>query len=248
MDRSPTTPRWLLSGSLVLLALFGLLLGLIFPFQSLFASVEHRGYDPLTPAEETTAEQLALQNSQVQNILNSARQVELLNVERHQEDKTTYALGSWDRRAVLHFYLYGQQFDQDQLLTVIVNLTDQTVDNSSLAAGVQPPLNETEEAHVLDIALTNETIGLSLQQFYNQHIGPGLFNPEQMLILPFIFRPDSIPDIANQPDIAVCGQQRCIQLLVYTREGELHQLMPIMNLTQNRIVHIHYFGEGSQND
>ena len=94
---------------------------------------------------------------------------EVLLVERHQEDKQTYAQGRWPRRADVYVYRYAD----DTLIRQVYNMDTNQVDQVDQVLGVQLPLTEAESQRALAIALADATMRPQLNAEFRLHYPAG---------------------------------------------------------------------------
>lgn len=198
------------------------------------SSEARAGYDPLSLAEKDRA--LALGRPALEAAAREAAgskaalRLEMLRVERHQEDKATYARGEWTRRADVWVYAYGQ----DVLYQATVALEAGVVDRIEAVRGVQPPLTANETAQAFQIALNDAQTGAAIRAQFQQIKGETLQRAEQLQVAAVVFHSDSTSDatLAN----AGCGPRRCAQLLINTPDGVQLSVLPTVDLSQARIV------------
>mgnify|MGYP000938717567 CR=1 FL=1 len=196
--------------------------------ERLFTSLT--GYDPLSLEEQQTAYTLALAHDQVQSLIRGQRTAVLL-VERHDEPKSVTQFGSWARRADVYVYNYNQ----DQLLHVLVDLSARTVSAVETLQEVQLPLTEAEVAAAYQRVLADPVAGGALRRQFQAVTGAALDQPEQQLkYRALIFRASAMPDVPLGA-AAECGRRRCAQLLIATQGDVLIDLLPIVDLSADRV-------------
>jgi hypothetical protein len=156
--------------------------------------------------------------------------VVVLLVERHEEGKGP---GADDlRRADVYTYDYGT----DTLTISVVDLATFEVDNSQTVTGTQLPLIEAETDLALELALADDEVAELLGDEYAEATGATLTDPvNQLIIQPIVFLASSNPNAATGA-AAGCGDQRCAQLLIRTTDHLLIDLLPIIDLSSQRVV------------
>jgi hypothetical protein len=236
-------PRWWLA--LALFALFLMTTALAVaapnPLTRLFTGNTGTGYDPLTEREiETVSQQALADPAVIAQLENSGRQ-ELLLIERHQEDKSVYERGNWDRRADLFIYDY----DSDALVHAIYNLSTSRVDSVSRSQSDQLPLTPNEVNQAIAIAFNDAQLRSLLNQEYGRVTGGELTGPEQVEIKAFTFHASALPDM-ELGTAATCGLNRCAQLLIFTRESVTFELLPIINLSNQQVALIPFGASNGQ--
>ncbi len=199
------------------------------------ASLTRIGYDPLSSAERDLAITIALADPVVAKYLAGAARAELIVIERHEETKSVYARGGWDRRADVLHYLYGM----DQTLRTTVNLAAKTAEAVDVRANDQPPLTRGEMNRAFDIALADATASARIRGAFVARVGKALDNPEAIERYGFVFVPDEIPE-ATSPEVMRCGLRRC-GLLVLAVQGDVLDTQIVVDLSSGRVV---YAGEG----
>lgn len=196
------------------------------------AQAARTGYDPLSEAEASRAEAIALADDQVQAALAGSARTVVLVVERHQEDKSVYAAGAWPRRADALVYDYAQ----DQLVHAVVSLDSGQVDEVIAAVRVQPPLTPAEGRQALDIALADPATDGRIRAAWAEATGGAPFDGDALEPHPWVFRFDSVPD-GTFPGTEECGLHRCAQLMLATQDGLLLDVLPIVDLSAEQVVH-----------
>ncbi len=208
------------------------------PIRALLALEPPRtGTDPLSGGEAGRAQQLALQTLAASGWVQSARQLEVLLVERHAEPKTARQPDNWPRRADVYAYDYAT----DTLLRSTINLESGAVEQVETGQAVQPPLTPTETGRALALALADAALGPAIGAEFQRITGQPLLNPGQQLnVHALIFRADSLPN-RELGVAAACGVQRCAQLLIATPGDFLINLLPVVNLSQGSVVNAGQF-------
>lgn len=188
-----------------------------------------RGTDPLSPAELDQAADLARGSSGGQESTGADADDIVVLVERREEAKgADPAL----RRADVWEYSY----DDDILTRTLVDLTTGRVVRSQVIPDTQPPLTPDEVDRALTLALEDPAFETLLATRYRQATGRDLLDPATDLRLQaMVFRADANPRAATG-DAARCGEHRCAQLLVQTSDDILVNLLPIVDLSEGRLV------------
>ena len=194
------------------------------------AQGERTGYDPLSLVEQGRARQIALADASVSALLTGAARTELLLVERHEESKAVYALGSWPRRADVLIYLY----DTDTLLSAVVNLTAGGVDQVQTAQQVQPPLTPAETDLAGQLALADPAAGAALREEYRRATERDLGSADQLRVYARVFWADAMPDV-DLGEAASCGLHRCAQLLFSVEPNHRLSALPIVDLSTQTV-------------
>lgn len=192
------------------------------------ADGDPRGTDSLSPAELEEATGFARSQDATEGAGLDGDDV-LLLVERHQEAKDA---PEGLRRADVYVYSYGD----DVLTRTLVDLTTGQAVESRILPGTQLPLVAEEVDRALTLALKDPAFETLLATRYRQATGRDLVDPATDLRLQAMtFRADSNP-AAARGDAARCGQHRCAQLLIQTSDDLLVNLLPIVDLSEGRLV------------
>jgi len=201
------------------------------------------GYDPLTENEAARALALALQANEsfaqpaVAN--GSAAPVEVLSVERYDAPKPTSktngakganAVAASARRGDIYLYDYAT----DTLIHTIVSLESGTIQREEMQ-GVQLPLTAREDARALQLVQDDTELWAALSDRYQLITGEQLATTDQMQVKVSLFLGESMPDQVND-DARQCGQHRCAQILLFTVDRTLLEVMPIVDLSQGRVI------------
>lgn len=199
------------------------------------------GYDPLGTDEQARVVQ-ALQQagalppaaaaaaSAAAATVPAAPEQEILLVERHAEDKATYAQGRWQRRADVYVYRYAD----DTLIHQIYNLDTNQIDRVETVQRVQLALTAAETQRAAAIALADPVLRPQLDAEFQRITGQVLTAPEQLQIKAMAFHADSAPghDLGAAAD---CGLRRCAQLLLAAGDNIVLPLIPIVNLSSGAV-------------
>lgn len=215
-------------GAVVLLSLLALRFDALSTFSAGSSLVTDApvGYDPLT-AQETEKVIAAAQANRVGAA--SARQ-ELLLVERHDGGKAT---GNLPRQGDLYLYDYAT----DTLIHSTVDIASGTVTAVEHLQGVQLPLNRNEDQRALALLQADQALWATLAQRYQQIMGKPLTGIDQLQVKITVFHADSMADRLNEA-AQQCGQHRCAQVLLFTVDKTLLEIMPIVDLSLGQVVQV----------
>ncbi|MBX3015205.1 MAG: hypothetical protein KF832_27045 [Caldilineaceae bacterium] len=200
------------------------------------------GYDPLTEQEQATVVRAAQQAARLTSTRRAqrqgaasaaARQPEVLLSERREATKADYALGNWPRQGDVYLYDYAT----DTLIHAIVDVQSGAVITVEQGQGVQLPLNEREEQRALALVQADTTLWDELATRYQMVTGQPLTALAQLQIKVSIFQADVMPDQVNAA-AQRCGQHRCAQVLLFTVDRTLLELLPIVDLSQGQVVQV----------
>jgi hypothetical protein len=185
-----------------------------------------RGTDPLSDSEEQAALDLARGSGDTESTGLGDDDV-VLRVERHEDEKDNPD----SRRADVYVYSY----DDDTLILTVVDLATGEVDSSEDLTGAQLPLLPEEGDHALELATADADFEQLLATRYRQATGRDLTDPATDLVIdPIIFRADEGPNVTGPA--AACGRHRCAQLMIRTTDDLLVNLLPIVDLSTERLV------------
>ncbi|MFN8444357.1 MAG: hypothetical protein U0175_26475 [Caldilineaceae bacterium] len=197
-----------------------------------FSADTPTGYDPLTEHEQKLAISAALQK-EANLQASDAGSLETLLVERHEVPKAERTKGQWSRQADVYLYDYTS----DTLHHSTVDVASGAVVATEKATGVQLPLTQQEEARALSLVRNDPTVWSDLTNRYHTISGEALNDLAQLQVKVSLFRSDSMPDRVNDAASA-CGQHRCAQALIFTVDRTLLEIMPIVDLSQGRVVQV----------
>jgi Cu2+-containing amine oxidase len=190
------------------------------------------GYDPLTATEIDTVVAVALRAaSDVIPSAAAASAPEVLLVERHEASKAEYASGQWPRQGDVYHYDYAT----DTLIHTVVDVASGAVTSVERVQGVQLPLSAGEKARALDLIRAEDKLWTVLAERYQTITGEPLQGFEQLNVKVSVFHADVMPGSLNEA-AQRCGQRRCAQALLFTTDQTLLELMPIVDLSQGRVV------------
>lgn len=183
-------------------------------------AVERLGFDPLSEAEQARAWDLVRQNPDfLKAVPPEARQAVLL-IERHAEEKSVTAAGTWARRADVFVYNYTA----DTLVLAIVNLETQRVDEVETLPEAQLPFTEEETQAALQLILADPVALEAIGQAYTAITQKTLQNPQQQLT-PYAFTYNALilPDVPTA--LVKCGVQRCAEMMLL--ENDTNQVLNV---------------------
>ena len=204
------------------------------------------GYDSLTPAEQERALQALQQSGKAMRGLQlpaaaalgmttdgvpTTPAEEILLVERHQEDKQTYAQGRWPRRADVYIYRYAD----DTLIRQVYSMETNQVDQVDQVQGVQLPLTETESRRALAIALADPKVRPLLDAEFRSITQQELIAADQLTVKAMAFHADAAPG-QDLGMAAQCGKKRCAQLLLAAGDNVALQVIPVVDLSSGAVV------------
>ncbi len=187
-----------------------------------------RGTDPLSADETETVLGLA-RGSNPGEALGLGDDDLVLLIERHEENKDVEEDGL--RRADVYVYSY----DDDVLTLSVVDVATGTVARTAVLRDTQLPLVPEEGDRALALALADDGFPPLLATAFRQATGRDLTDPSaELLVQPIVFRGDSVP--GSGPAAAVCGRHRCAQLLIRTTDDLLVEVMPVVDLSSERVI------------
>lgn len=188
-----------------------------------------RGTDPLSAEELSVATDLA-RGSDPAETTGLGEDDVVLQVERHEEEKTAEDDGL--RRADVYVYSY----DDDVLTWSVVDTATGEVDHSETLPDTQLPLIPEEADRAFDLALADPQFAQLLATRYRQATGRDLTDPaSDVVVQPIIFRADANPAAVGTA-AADCGEHRCAQLMLQSSDDLLINLLPIVDLSTDRVL------------
>jgi hypothetical protein len=187
-----------------------------------------RGTDPLSATELEAAAALARGSNPGEAAGLGDDDVVLL-VERHEEPKDA---ADGLRRADVFVYSY----DDDVLTHNLVDLASDEVLQSRPITGEQLPLVEEEEARALEIALADADFEQLLATRFRQGTGRDLVDPATDLKIDAMVFSAATNPAAARGAAARCGEHRCAQLLIRSSDDLLVNLLPVVDLSADRLV------------
>jgi hypothetical protein len=185
-----------------------------------------RGTDPLSETEEQAALDLARGSGPAESTEVGPDDV-VLRVERREQDKADGDV----RQADVFVYSY----DDDKLIVTTVDLASGDVVDTEQLTRTQLPLVPEEADHALELALADSQFQQLLATRFRQATGRDLADPATDLeIQPIIFRADANPTATG--GARACGRHRCAQLMIQSTDDFLVDLLPIVDLSAERLV------------
>ena len=148
---------------------------------------------------------------------------EILLIERHEEKGAPEG----QRRADVFTYDY----QTNELIQSLVDLTTSEVISSVRKQGVQLPLTEKELTRAKQIVFDDEDERQILKDEYHRITSRELSDTADLNIKAFTFVADSLPNRVNEAS-KQCGVHRCAQLMLYTGENIVFEISPIVNLSE----------------
>jgi hypothetical protein len=154
----------------------------------------------------------------------------VLLVERHMEAKADEDAGL--RRADVYVYSY----DDDVLTYSLVDLADNSVVETDDLTGTQLPLVEEEIDRATQIAMADPRFVSRLEQEFQRATGRAMGDvQEDVVIQPIVFLAESMPGRATGA-LAECGDHRCAQLMLQSSDNILINLLPVVDLSADRVL------------
>lgn len=191
------------------------------------------GYDPLT-AQEVNGVLAAVQPAQgTTSVSGAPSQPEVLLVERHDAKQAAHTQGSQPRQADLYAYDYAT----DTLIHTTVNVQSGAVVATEALQDVQLPLTANEEQRALGFIQSDGALWSTLAERYQQITGTPLRAVTQLEKKVAVFQADVMPDRVNAA-AAHCGRHRCAQVLLFTTDKTLLEIMPIVDLSLGQVVQV----------
>lgn len=192
------------------------------------------GYDPLTEQEVEAVLAAALEGEAETHLrAASSSEQEVLLVERHEASKAEYASGSWPRQADVYLYDYAT----DTLIHRVVAVESGALISEDRLQGVQLPLTANEEQRALTLISEDAALWAELADRYQAVMGEPLHSLDQLQVKVSVLYADGLPDQLNRAAQA-CGLHRCAQVLIFTTDKTLLEIMPIVDLSQGQVVQV----------
>ncbi|OJF11227.1 hypothetical protein [Couchioplanes caeruleus] len=113
------------------------------------------------------------------------------------------------RRAELYYYDYKAE----KVIKQVVDLPSGTLAGSYSAAGVQPPASKREAATGLELLLANP-LAADLKSAYQKATGRQFAGKDDVTVTAHVYKAKPADSRNKQ-----CGQSRCLQLVVETKDG-----------------------------
>ncbi len=206
-------------------------------------STLHAGrFDPLNASENTIVKASARNyndrnrqptfSSENNRSPNPASDYELLLVERHRSAKN--AANRNQRLADVYWYDYSR----DVLIKNLVNAANHKTLNVEESQGTQLPLTDIEIQRTLNILFSDQVANQRISGEYQSITGQPLNDyANQVEMRAFIFHASTTPTQLQQ-DSQQCGINRCAQIMLFTPDRVAFELMPIVNLSKNKVTDI----------
>ncbi len=211
----------------------------------LFANHAHAGkFDPLNASERELSRNAANKHNSDANQRNSKDgfssilrkkslpKYKFLLAERHRANK-----GASDtdlRLADVYWYDYSS----DTLLVNVVDLANKSIVTSSTSQGTQLPLTEDELGDAVELLFADPFTRERVAEEYKKTTGNPLSDyNSQIEIRAFVFHAETASG-QLQPGSINCGINRCAQMMIYTPDNLAIDIMPIVNLSKQKITDI----------
>ncbi len=231
----------LLLGALIL-SLTGLVWTIAPAFSTPHLFLQHGGvgYDPLTSdeADRSLAIALGIEPEQATalrakttvEIKGERQRLEILRVERFDAPKESAAATM--RSGEVYFYDYTT----DTLIHKVVDIATGAI-TTERWQGVQLPLTAREETRALELVAHDDALWQLIAARYATITGEPLLDIAQLETKVSLFVADAMPDQVNSAAQA-CGQHRCAQVLLFTVDRTVLELLPIVDLSQGQVVQL----------
>ncbi|MGY0019453.1 Tat pathway signal sequence domain protein [Streptomyces sp. YJ-C3] len=173
------------------------------------------GRDPLTDAEITRAERLAVSDN---GLRRDARDVEgdrgpqHLSTNLTEIDPGLSGPAAAQRRADVVSYDYKS----DTVVTRTVNLDTGKVEDTRTDQGVQPPPSQDELAEAARL-LIGDRLGADLRADYADATGKELTKADQLQLSGMVFRKETVAKVPS--DLTACGKHRCLRVVAKVTNG-----------------------------
>ena len=132
--------------------------------------------------------------------------------------------------------VYVYRYSDDTLQDTLVDLTRGSIIRVTRSHNVQLPLTANERARAIDELLSDAAAGARIQAAYTAAAGSHLRNPRAQLRFSVeVFHADSQPDRAGGRAVR-CGEHRCAQILITTRDRVVVDVAPIVDLSSATVV------------
>ncbi|NWF29287.1 Tat pathway signal sequence domain protein [Streptomyces sp. PKU-EA00015] len=170
------------------------------------------GSDPLTPAELSRAEQIALTPAARSDGENAAGGRGPQHLATNLAEPPPSAPDAAVRRAEVSFYDYRA----DELVTSTVNLDTGKVERTGVQRGVQPSPHPDELREAVALILA-DPLGSDLKADYRHATGRSLTSPDQLWFNGDVYRTYREKDVPDE--LARCGEHRCVRLVTKVVNG-----------------------------
>lgn len=170
------------------------------------------GRDPLTPAELSRAERIALTPGARSRGENAAGGRGPQHLATNLAEPPPSGPDAAVRRAEVSFYDYRA----DALVTSTVNLDTGKVERTGTQRGVQPSPHPDELREAIALILA-DPLGSDLKADYRHATGRSLTSPDQLWFNGDVYRTyreKNVPD-----ELARCGEHRCVRLVAKVVDG-----------------------------
>lgn len=188
------------------------------------------GYDPLTTDEADQALAIALAHGEKQALAADSQALEVLLVERYDAPKGSAM------EDVRHGDVYLYDYATDTLIHTIVNVATGSVTTERLQ-GVQLPLTVREEERAVALIVEDRELWRLLSERYEIITGDPLEDMTQLQVKVSLFLAEAMPDQVNAAAQA-CGQHRCAQVLLFTIDRTVLEILPIVDLSEGQVIQL----------
>ena len=198
------------------------------------------GYDPLTNDEANRSLAIALgvdsttddkaKRPKTKDPLTTDQQLEVLLVERYDAPKGS----STQQMRQGEVYLYD--YATNTLIHTLVDVATGSVKTEHLQ-GVQLPLTAHEEERAVALIVDDTALWRTLSERYKIITGDSLRDMEQLQIKVSLFLAEAMPDQVN-PAAKQCGLHRCAQVLLFTIDRTVLEILPIVDLSKGEVIQL----------
>ena len=196
--------------------------------RQLFASAPSRmGYDPLSADEQAQAASLALTPASQRA---ATGRIALVLSERHQEEKSVYNQGTWDRRADVYYYNY----DTNENYYALVNLTTGNIDQAETLYALQLPFTPEEKEQAFALIKQDTNLVARIQEEYAVLMPEKPFSFDEISADSFLF--DGKRYGITEGALAACGVERCGDFFLSLSNNAVLSIRPIVNLSTNQLL------------
>ncbi len=212
---------------------------LVFASSAIAQNSSKRIHDPLSVSESQVALSMARERSRSMTTGPFQRFAAAVGVAQPNEpvflmmerDDAKKAVLSGSRVARAFYYDY----DEDQLLQIDIDVETQQVLATERADSVQLPLVDSEINRAFDLVLSNSSFRADLEHAYRNVTGREFQGRNDVNYKAFVFHSDSVAGGLNQSALT-CGQNRCAQLLIYSKDNFSLEFAPLVNLSTGEVV------------
>lgn len=203
------------------------------------------GSDPLTMDEANRSLAIALgvdstsdgvsteraQNAELQAaFIHNNPTMEILLVERYAAPK-----GS-DTESVRQGEVYLYDYASDTLVHSVVDIATGKVTTKQMQ-DVQLPLTPNEETRAVELLQADTRLWQKLAERYAVITGEPLHDITEIETRVSLFLGESMPDQVNEA-ARQCGRRRCAQVLLYTADRTVLEVLPIVDLSNGRVIQL----------